>query len=100
MESWATEFSVSEARAKLPDLLRRVAGGEEVTITRHGEPVAVVVHPDLLKHRHAGAALDNAARVHEILESAGVTRLPESAGLTSRRAEELIAEIRAGREAR
>jgi prevent-host-death family protein len=94
------DVSVSEARAKLPDLLTRVEGGEEVTITRHGRAVAVLIHPDLLRHRHARAALADAERVREILATARATGLPESAGLTPQRAEELIAEIRAGREAR
>jgi prevent-host-death family protein len=34
---------VSEARAALPEVLDRVGAGEDVTITRHGRPVAVVV---------------------------------------------------------
>lgn len=39
-------YSLSEARANLPLLLTRVADGEEITITRHGHPVAVVVGHD------------------------------------------------------
>lgn len=39
-------YSLSEARANLPLLLNRVADGEDVTITRHGQPVAVVVGHD------------------------------------------------------
>ena len=31
-----------EAKTRLPELLRRVAGGETITITRHGAPVAVL----------------------------------------------------------
>ena len=50
-------MNVSEARAALPDLLSRVEGGEEVTITRHGKPVAVLVRPDALRARRARAAL-------------------------------------------
>jgi antitoxin (DNA-binding transcriptional repressor) of toxin-antitoxin stability system len=51
-------MTVSEARAALPELLDRVLAGEEVTITRHGRPVAVVVRPDSLRVRRAdrGAA--------------------------------------------
>jgi len=40
-------MTISEARAALPEVLDRVAGGEEVTITRHGRPVAVVIRPDI-----------------------------------------------------
>ncbi|MDN5748099.1 MAG: type II toxin-antitoxin system Phd/YefM family antitoxin [Pseudonocardia sp.] len=38
-----TEVGVHEAKSTLSELLRRVATGEEVTITRGGEPVAMIV---------------------------------------------------------
>lgn len=41
-------MTVSEARAALPEVLTRVAQGEEITITRHGSAVAVVVRPDII----------------------------------------------------
>jgi uncharacterized protein (DUF433 family) len=41
----------------------------------------------------------SAARIHELLVEASAP-LPDGPGLTARRAEELIAEIRAGRDAR
>ena len=90
----------SEARAALPDLLSRVENGEEVTITRHGRPVAVLVRPDALRSRRARAALDGAEAVHQLLAGAGLAGLPEGPGLTEARAEELIAEIRTGRDTR
>ena len=107
-------MTVSEARAALPEVLDRVAGGEEVTITRHGRPVAVVIRPDILWSRRVGGALDDAERIHELLAEAAGTPLPpetegetgaggtapREAGLTAERAEELIAAIRAGRDAR
>lgn len=39
------EFSVGayEAKTHLPQLLDRVEGGETITITRHGKPVAKLV---------------------------------------------------------
>ena len=92
-------MTVSEARAALPELLSRVEEGEEVTITRHGRPVAVLIRPDVLRSRRAGAVLD-AERIHELLAGAAAAGLPEGPGLTAQRAEELIAEIRAGRDAR
>jgi antitoxin (DNA-binding transcriptional repressor) of toxin-antitoxin stability system len=91
-------MSASEARAVLPDLLSRVEGGEEVTITRHGRAVAVLVRPDALRSRRARAALDGAEAIHQLLSAASAP--PEGTGLTQARAEELIAEIRAGRDAR
>jgi prevent-host-death family protein len=94
-----TSMSASEARAALPELLNRVEGGEEVTITRHGRPVAVLVRPDSLRTRRAESALEDAARIHALLAETAAAPLPES-GLTEQRAEELIAEIRASRDAR
>jgi antitoxin (DNA-binding transcriptional repressor) of toxin-antitoxin stability system len=41
-------MTASEARAALPEVLTRVAQGEEITITRYGSPVAVVVRPDIM----------------------------------------------------
>ena len=92
-------MTASEARAALPDLLSRVEGGEEVTITRHGRPVAVLVRPDALRARRARAALDGAERIHQLLAGAAPAP-PDHTGLTETRAEELIAEIRAGRDTR
>jgi antitoxin (DNA-binding transcriptional repressor) of toxin-antitoxin stability system len=93
-------MTVSEARAALPEVLDRVADGEEVTITRHGRPVAVVVRPDVLRSRRARGALEDGERVHELLAEAATAEVPAGPGLTSERAEELIAGIRADRDAR
>ncbi len=41
-------MTISEARAELPDVVSRVAEGEEVTITRYGRPAAVMVRPDIV----------------------------------------------------
>ena len=43
-----TVMTASEARAALPEVLTRVAQGEEITITRYGSPIAVVVRPDII----------------------------------------------------
>jgi prevent-host-death family protein len=93
-------MTVSQARAALPELLSRVEDGEEVTITRHGQPVAVLVRPDALRSRRARAALEDAERIHDLLAEAAATALPEGPGLTAQRAEELIGEIRADRDGR
>ncbi len=37
--------SVSDAKAQLTELVRRAEQGEEVTLTRHGQPVAQIVPP-------------------------------------------------------
>jgi prevent-host-death family protein len=91
--------SVSEARATLPELLDRVIGGEEVTITRHGQPVAVVVRPDALRFRRAAQALSAADEIGELLEQARRAPLAP-ATLSPEGAEVLISEVRAGRSGR
>lgn len=91
-------MSASEARAALPAILDRVMAGEEVTITRHGQPVAVVVRPDALRVRRAAPAL--AVLVDEVLANGRQSPLADSGALTAARAESLVAEVRAGRDGR
>lgn len=93
-------MTISEARANLPALLTRVTEGEEVTITRHGRPVAVVVRPDVLRSRRAEGALQQAGEVHELLAAARGRPLSRSSGVSLQYAEELIGDIRAGRDQR
>jgi prevent-host-death family protein len=92
-----TTMTASEARAALPELLDRVVAGDEVTITRHGQPIAVVVRPDALRSRRADAALATATKLRGLVAASRRTTLP-SAGLTETRAEDLIAEISSGRD--
>jgi antitoxin (DNA-binding transcriptional repressor) of toxin-antitoxin stability system len=49
-------MTISQARAALPEVLTRVEAGEEITITRHGSPIAVVVRPDIVWSQPVGAA--------------------------------------------
>lgn len=92
-------MTVSEARAALPEILNRVAEGEEVTITRHGRAVAVMVRPDILWSRsRAEAALTEAAHLDDLLRSAADSSLDASGGLSEEYAAELIAAIRADRD--
>jgi prevent-host-death family protein len=93
-------MTISEARAALPELVDRVAAGEEVTITRHGQPVAVLVRPDSLRARRADQALASAAKVRDLLAVGRHSPLPTAEGLTEARAEELIGEVRQGRNSR
>lgn len=66
----STELTVTEARAILPALLDRVAAGEEITITRHGAPAAVLLRPDRVRTRRAAveAALAGAAELWRSIE--------------------------------
>jgi prevent-host-death family protein len=89
--------TITEARATLPHLVDRVLAGEEVTLTRHGLPVAVVVRPDALAVRRAEAALKSAANVHDILEEARRKSLTPKPTVTTKRAAALVAEVAASR---
>ena len=43
MDMRVTEFPVAEAKSRFSELLGRVEAGEEITIRRHGTPVAKLV---------------------------------------------------------
>lgn len=93
-------INASEARASLPELLDRVGEGEEITITRHGKPVAVLVRPDVLRPRRAAEIFEQADRLQHLMEEVRAGRLPAGPGLTHERAEELIRYVRASRDSR
>jgi antitoxin (DNA-binding transcriptional repressor) of toxin-antitoxin stability system len=93
-------MTVSEARAALPEVLNRVSEGEEITITRHGRAVAVIVRPDIMWSRsRAEDALAEADQLRTIMDAAAESELP-AGGLTREYAEELIAALRADRDGR
>lgn len=95
----STSVTMSEARASLPEIVERVLAGDEVTLTRRGQPVAVIVRPDTLRVRRAGAALDAAAAIRQAIEDA--RRVPLSAtptaALSRKRADAMIADLRVTR---
>ena len=93
-------MSVSEARAALPAVLDRVLAGEEITITRHGHGVAVLVRPDALRVRRADQSLAEAERLRDLLERGRRTRLADAPPLDVEMAEQLIAAVAASRSAR
>lgn len=93
-------MTATQARAALPEILDRVKAGEEITITRHGEPVAVVVRPDSLRSRRTDRMLAGVEQIQEALERGRATPLFETGPISEEFAEELIAEIRAGRDRR
>lgn len=92
-----TTLNVTEARATLPELLDRVEAGEEITITRHGRAVAVLLRPDALRHRRAEAAINRAREIGALLDAARARPLPPPT-LSAEQAEELVEHIRAGRD--
>ncbi|TCZ56772.1 type II toxin-antitoxin system Phd/YefM family antitoxin [Roseicella aquatilis] len=56
------DVSVAEAKARLSALLDAVEAGEEVTITRHGRPVARLVGPRPPRRAGGELAVDPAWR--------------------------------------
>lgn len=95
-----TTMSASEARAALPALLDRVVAGEEVTITRHGMPIAVVVRPDAMRVRRADGTLADAERVRDLLDRARARALHSQPSLTAVRADRLVDDVRRARAGR
>lgn len=89
-------ITASTARQTLPAQLDRVEAGEEVSITRHGRVIAVLVSPHALRQRRASGAWNDADRLQELLDDARNRPLPQSA-LPAERADELVAGIRADR---
>jgi prevent-host-death family protein len=91
------QISATDARAALPDVLDRVEHGEEITITRHGRPIAVVVPIGSLRARRATDAFAAADRLRDLLAEASIDR-GRPGELSPERAEQLVAEVRADRD--
>lgn len=89
--------SVSQARAALPEIIARVAAGEDVTLTRHGVAVAVVVRPDRLRTRRVEPLAADVATVRDAIAAGRGAALPRRATISPERADQLVAEVRAGR---
>ena len=47
-------YNISEAKARLPELVQRASRGEEITIARNGEPQALLVALPPRKTRFPG----------------------------------------------
>jgi prevent-host-death family protein len=96
----STTMTVSKARAALPQILERVLAGEEVIITRHGEPVAVIVRPDTLRARRASERMSEADRVRDLIAWSRRTKLHSRPTLNEQQADALLAEVQASRSER
>lgn len=81
----------------LPELLDRVATGEEITILRHGKPVATLIAPDRLRARRLADVHADADRIGKMMADARQRPLPEPS-LSVERAEELLSYVRESRE--
>ncbi len=90
-------MTVTEARAALPDVVDRVLAGEEITLTRHGVAVAVVVRPDVLGVRRADVLIGLSLDVKNVIEQGRRTAMSSKPTLTVAQAESLVAEVKASR---
>lgn len=95
-----TVITVSEARRTLPHQIDLVQRGEEIEISRYGEVVARLVPVRKPRNPAAAEAIRRAEELAARMEEARNAKRPLRGVITSERAEELIADIRAGRDAR
>lgn len=95
-----TTITVSEARARLREVLERVKRGEEVHITQNGEVVAALIRPSQWRPRVRTPAIIAAEKLGEELDRARANPVPlnQLPELSAERAEELVRSIRAGRD--
>ncbi len=63
MKQGAREVGLFEAKTRLSALVARVQRGEEITITKHGVPVARLIPAEQLVRRNSGQA---AAQIREL----------------------------------
>ena len=92
-------MTITDARAHLPELADRVQTGEEVTLTRHGQPVMVLVRPDSLNRRRQSSVWDEMDWMKKSLEEDRSQPLDQGE-LSIERAEELVRTIRTERDER
>lgn len=90
-------WNVTDARSALPEILRLVDAGEDVTLTRHGRAVAVVVRPDSLRGRRATTAIAEGAALGQLLRDLAGRDHPDGE-LSVSRADEQVLALRADRE--
>ena len=62
-ERQAVKVSVTDAKAQLTDLVRRAEAGDEVILTRHGQPAVRLVPMKVATDRQSRRALLEAIRV-------------------------------------
>jgi prevent-host-death family protein len=95
-----TTVPVSEARATLPDIVDRVQAGEEVTLTRHGVPVAVLVSPTALRSRRATTAFQLASELGRLMDDARQRPLADATTIDTATVERWVAELYEARQGR
>ncbi len=71
MATVQTEYSSFEAKAHLSDILRQVEAGEQVTITRRGKPVAVIVSYSLAAREKYDLILERFREIRTRIQKQG-----------------------------
>lgn len=72
-----TEYSSLEARVHLSEILRQVEEGEEITITRRGKPVAIIVSFPEAKPGGYHRILDRFRAIRKEIEKDGPVNVKE-----------------------
>ena len=90
--------TVSEARANLPTLLNRVERGDQIQISRHGKPIAILIQPEEFPLPVYDVTAQMAL-IDQILHGPAqpIEPLQSGEGLPTARAEQIVDWIRQGR---
>ncbi len=91
---------VTQARAELPRILEMIEDGDEVTLTRHGQPVAVIVRPDTLRTRRTADVDAVSDNVSEMLRAGSSQPLHDSPMLSPKDGKRLLQEVASSRSGR
>lgn len=89
---------MTEARIAFAAILERVARGEQVTLTRHGAPVAVIVRPDVLRNSRTGTLYEGVDELRRLMETGRSAPLSRGS-MTVEQADDLVRSIRSDRDA-
>lgn len=94
------EVSLTEARARLPELLTSAAAGEEIHILRHGRPIGVLVGHDRWVKTHQHDVIVQARELRRKRDDARGKPWPppDFVGLPAARADQWVEELRHERE--
>ncbi|MEO5832003.1 MAG: type II toxin-antitoxin system prevent-host-death family antitoxin [Nakamurella sp.] len=93
-----TSWTVTEARSSFAEILERVAVGEQVTLTRHGVAVAVVVRPDILRNSRTATLYEGVDELRRLMETGRSASLSRGS-MTVEQADDLVRSIRSDRDA-
>lgn len=91
-------YSLSDTRARLAELLTRAESGENITVTRHARPIAVIVGHDRWMKQTAQQAIVDARGLGARMDAARGEPLPAFPSDPGYDYEAHVAEIRRNRD--